>query len=169
MINKLVTIAVSLFLVSGALAAQDATDPKFALASFLSAVHDLDGERIWSCLSTPYRADLNNSVTEMRSNGDLSYYAQTWKVPEVMTCTDAHQMIIVAMSKIPTSNAYIYQQMKEQFSLQRVFFLVNNTQYQEEGSALRAYLPDKLGSVVLIREGAYWKVADASDFFILRY
>ena len=150
-------------------ATNDLSDPQFALANFLAAVHDFSAERIWSCLSPDYQRELEGNFASMQDHGDLKYFTDTFKVPELLNCKGTYQMLSIAMSKIPSVNPTLYQQTRDTFELAAIYRITSRATYQQNGSNLQVSLPDNLGGLGMVLYGNQWKINDVSEFYIFQY
>ena len=150
-------------------AASDLSDPQYALGAFLIAIHDFSADRIWSSLSSSYREELESDFAYMKQSGDLGFFADTFNIPELLNCNSAYQVLCVAMQRIPGVNPVLYQQTREQFAFTTIYQITGKAVYTPSGSGLKVTLPDNLGSLSMVQNGGQWKIADASDFYIMRY
>jgi hypothetical protein len=140
-------LMLSLILMVGAgFTANDLSDPQFALAAFLAAVHDMSAERIWACLSTDYQQELEGNFGYMKENGDLDFLAQTFAVPEIRDCTGTYQMLCIALNRVPTANPTLYQQTRKTFDLTAIYGITSRATYQNNNYATCVLLPDGLGN-----------------------
>jgi hypothetical protein len=163
-------LMLSLILMVGAgFAANDLSDPQFALAAFLAAVHDMSADRIWACLSPDYQQELEGNFGYMKENGDLGYFADTFKVPELLNCTGTYQMLSIALNRVPSANPALYQQTRKTFDLSAIYGITNRATYQNIGHATRVLLPDGLGTLSMVFDGRQWKMNDVSGFYIFQY
>jgi len=162
-------IVLSILLTGLSFAANDLSDPQFALATFLAAVHDFSAERIWSCLSPEYQQTLEGNFSYMRDNGDLKYFADTFKVPELLNCSGTYQMLSLALNRIPSTNPVLYQQTRDTFDLAAIYRITSRATYQQNGTNLQVSLPDNLGVLGMNSVGGKWKINDISGFYIFQY
>jgi hypothetical protein len=163
-------VLVLLTLIAGfAFAANDLSDPQFALASFLAAVHDMSADRIWLCLSPDYQQELEGNFAYMKDNGDLEFLATTFNVPEIRSCTGTYQMLSIALNRVPTANPSLWQQTRKTFDLSAIYGITNRATYQNSGNDTRVLLPDGLGSLGMVFDGRQWKMNDVSGFYIFQY
>jgi hypothetical protein len=154
---------------SAGLAANDMSDPHFALASFLAAVHDMSAERIWASLSPSYQQELEQNFADMKEGGDLQFFADTFKVPELLNCTGTYQMLSIALNRVPSANPALYQQTRKTFDLSAIYGITSRATYEDKGYSTRVVLPDGLGTLSMVFDGKQWKMNDVSGFYIFQY
>lgn len=163
-------LMLSLIVMAGAgLAANDMSDPHFALANFLAAVHDMSAERIWASLSPDYQRELESDFAYMKENGDLKFFADTFKVPELLNCTGTYQMLALAMNRLPSANPALYEQTRQTFDLNAIYGITSRATYQDKGYNAQVQLPDGLGTLSMVFDGKQWKMNDVSGFYIFQY
>ncbi len=152
-----------------AFAANDLSDPQFALATFLAAVHDMSAERIWASLSPNYQRELEDTFVDMKEGGDLQYFADTFKVSELLNCTSTYQMLSIALNRVPSANPALYQQTRKTFDLSAIYGITSRATYEDKGYCTRVLLPDGLGTLSMVFDGKQWKMNDVSGFYIFQY
>jgi len=163
-------LMISLILMAGAgFAANDMSDPHFALAGFLAAVHDMSADRIWSCLDPDYQRELEGNFADMKENGDLKFLADTFCIPELLNCTGTYQMLALALNRLPTANPALYQQTRKTFDLSAIYGITSRATYEDKGYNTRVLLPDGLGTLSMVSDGKQWKMNDVSGFYIFQY
>ncbi len=118
---------------SAGLAANDLSDPHFALANFLAAVHDMSAERIWASLSPDYQRELESNFADMKENGDLKFLADTFCIPELLNCTGTYQMLALALNRLPGANPVLYQQTRQTFDLSAIYGITSRATYEDKG------------------------------------
>lgn len=149
------------------MAPEDLSTPQVAVRSMLTAVHDLNGYKIYGLLAREQKEELDKAFEQMKSQNQLSTLAASMDYPQLAESIDARDFVRNLFNAVKHSKPDEVKRLQERLSPTQIELLIARAEIKREGDKVEYILPDGLGKIKLVMELGQWRVdnIDNLDLF----